>query len=169
MPPDAPRHPVAHRPGGRRESLLQAMARMREQQLVFDSRPRRRKRVRPPAEYLRADDVARIFPLSECKIEEMAAELGGFKLRNCSIWFFIEERVRAAIPALTTAGAVETAACQNVQRLGQKPKATPITTSNAAKAGGTSGLSLEALSARGRLEQRMLKKLARNATKYSKR
>lgn len=82
---------------------MQAIARMQAEQHEYDNGPRRRKRARPPAEYMRARNVARIFPLSERKIEAMAGRLGGFKLTGCNVWFFRKDVLRAQIRSLAAA------------------------------------------------------------------
>jgi hypothetical protein len=57
----------------------------------------RRRRERPRAEFLRAEDVARILPFSVSQIIAMAHEPGslpGFKLPGCALWLFDETVVR---------------------------------------------------------------------------
>jgi hypothetical protein len=127
-------------------------------------RRRRAKKARPVAELWKAEDVARIIPLSVRKIQLIAAQggLGAFKLPNCALWFFSETVVREQI-AIYINGLPQPDVTPCGSR--KKPKSTKTTTSRNAKASGMSGTKSTVSPNALRFLRRMSSKPGESATK----
>jgi hypothetical protein len=171
MSHDEARYSITRRPGGR-ETMLQTISRLSMALDEHDARPRRRKKARPAAEFIRAEDVAKIFPLSLRQILQMTVEgdIPGFKVPGCSVWLYREAEVRAKIPALVNGSpqpsSETTSPCR--PRSPAKNKAR-TTTSKSAGARITYDTSSGAKSGENRLAQLMSRRRARSATASSER
>jgi hypothetical protein len=194
MPFDNPQAAASHRPGGRRETMMQAVKRMsmrtptpsggphggrptmlqirqsigeadvdgeRHQPAKKQSRKRARA-VRAKSELWCAKDLAKVFPISVRKIQDIAAQggLGAFKLQGCSTWFFSETVVREQI-AIYINGLPKTSVtpCGN-----RKKSKTRTTTSSSVKTRGIAGTSSTASPNASRFLQRMSSKHGKPAT-----
>jgi hypothetical protein len=137
----------------------------RAQQAASTAPLRRQRRSRAASELLRAEDVARILPLSVRQIQDMAAEgsLPGMKVPGCDVWMFEEAAIRALL--VKRSEVVEAKGQTPSCRRSPTRSAIPIAISSFATASGTSATSSVAAASSSPLGRLMSARRGRSATR----
>lgn len=142
-----------------------AIAIAQEMEQGRDGPQRRQRRSRTSSEFLRAEDVARILPLSVRQVQAMAAEgsLPGMKVPGCDVWMFEETAIRALLTKRRDVA--ETEGKTRICRRSSPRSSTPTETSTAATMSGTSATNLADAASSSPLGRLMSARRGRSAIK----